>query len=184
MSKIEVATPTFILTLSGAYGPTTTPGTPVAAVVRAAASPTIPVPVSAGCWPASKRGNSTYPFAKALVAANDSGNVPGKKTNTDTETTPQERPGNEARVHINWRDIFVCVQCMDVWFIIPQKLCIGTLQQQFCTDVTQRTCICVNAHHLLYRSRLRVLGTVNQIISQWLRHRNVPPSSWLSLPHF
>jgi len=22
-----------------------------------------------GCWPASKRGNSTYPFAKALVAA-------------------------------------------------------------------------------------------------------------------
>jgi len=32
-----------------------------------------------GCWPASKRGNSTYPFAKALVAANDSSNVPGKK---------------------------------------------------------------------------------------------------------
>ena len=33
----------------------------------------------AGCWPASKCGNSTYPFAKALVAANDSGNVPSKK---------------------------------------------------------------------------------------------------------
>ena len=32
-----------------------------------------------GCWPASKRGNSTYPFAKALVAANDSGNILGKK---------------------------------------------------------------------------------------------------------
>ena len=41
-----------------------------------------------GCWPASKRGNSTYPFAKALEAANDSGNVPGKNTNTDTETAP------------------------------------------------------------------------------------------------
>jgi len=38
------------------------------------------------CWSASKRGNSTYPFAKALVAVNDSGNVPGKKRNTDTET--------------------------------------------------------------------------------------------------
>jgi len=59
--------------------PTTTPGTPVAAVVGAAASPTIP---------ASKCGNLTYPFAKALVAANDSGNVPGKKTNTDMETAP------------------------------------------------------------------------------------------------
>jgi len=46
--------------------PTTMPGTPVAAVVGAAASPTIPVPVSAGVLPASKRGNSTYPFAKAL----------------------------------------------------------------------------------------------------------------------
>ena len=32
-----------------------------------------------GCWPASKCGNSTYPFAKAPVAANDSGNIPGKK---------------------------------------------------------------------------------------------------------
>ena len=45
-----------------------------------------------GCWPASKRSNSTYPFAKALVTANDSGNVPGKRTNTDTETAPYRAP--------------------------------------------------------------------------------------------
>jgi len=45
-----------------------------------------------GCWPTSKRGNSTYPFVKALVAANNSGNVPGKKTDTDTETPPYSFP--------------------------------------------------------------------------------------------
>jgi len=47
--------------------------------VPAAASPTVPVPVSARVLATSKRGNSTYPFGKALVAANESGNVPGKK---------------------------------------------------------------------------------------------------------
>ena len=32
-----------------------------------------------------------------------------------------EQPGNEARVY-HWGDIFVCVQCMDVWFIIYPKI--------------------------------------------------------------
>ena len=64
------------------------------------------------CWPASKRGNSTYPFVKALVAANDSGNVPGKKK--------EYWYGNRAIMHIHtWTDSspdeFICIFLYDIW---------------------------------------------------------------------
>ena len=41
---------------------------------------------------------------------------------------------------------FLCVCAIHgcMVYIIPRKLCIGTLQQQFSTDVTQRRCICVS----------------------------------------